>query len=159
MTKKIKYDADTRRVLGFLKAKGLLLVDEIESAPTVKLDIAKVLKVGTEIEPRVIEVLPVALLHFPRTFINWRALPEKVKEVLAHIKKGAETGPDLAGIPYKAMKRWASLNMKDKRVKPISERRVMKSLRFRPTTIAALRKKAEAAGITETEFIERLIEG
>lgn len=153
----LNLDRTTRNVLGFLVSKGLLFVDEVEPNATAKLDLQQVLKVGTEIEPRVLEVLPAALLHFPRTFTNWEALPDKVKEVVAQMKSNAATGPDLAGIPYASMKRWADRQLPDKRTTPISERRVMKSLRFKPQTLMLLKERSEAAGVSETEFLERLV--
>ncbi len=156
MAKK-QYSKDARDVFGFLASKGLLFVDGILEKPSVKLDLAKVLRIGTEIEPRVLEVLPAALIHFPKTFLNWAALPEKVAAVIASIKNNSDTGPDLAGIPYKAMRRWAHFQMKDRRTVPLNERRVMKSVRFRPSTLIKLKERAKAAGLTETEYLEELI--
>lgn len=150
-------DYQAQNVFGFLAAKGLLFVDGIDKKPSVKLDIAEVLRVGTEIEPRVLEVLPAALLHFPRTFLNWGALPTKVYDILEAIKRNLREGPDLGGIPFKDLKRWANLELKDKRVVPANKRRVMKSLRFSPEALKALKKKAEAAKMSETDFIESLI--
>lgn len=159
MIKFIEGDKAALNVFGFLVAKGLLLAEGVPTKPMAKLNLKDVMRVGLEIEPRVLEVLPAALLHFPRSFTNQKALPEKVRMVVDHIKRGERVGPDLAGIKYSDMRRWANTEMKDNRVVPTDERRVMKSIRLRKSTLTVLKEKAKSAKMTETEMIERLILG
>jgi hypothetical protein len=150
-------DKHTEDVLGFLVAKGLLIAPNITPRPLVKLDLKAVIRVGLEIEPRVIEVLPAALLHFPKSFRNTKKLPKKIREVLDHIQEDRTDGPSLAGIKYEDMRRWANTPLKDLRVVPENKRRIMKSIRLSPDTLKILKTKAREAGVSETEYIENLI--
>lgn len=152
-------DTLRQKVLGFFVAKGYLIAPNIKPNGSVKLDVRDVIEVGTEIEPRVLEVLPAALLHFPRTFLHTEGLPEKVKDVLNHITAHEPTGPDLAGIKYADMRRWADMSLKDKRTTPLSERRIMRSFRLKPSAIKRLNEKASKAGVSQSEYLERVLEG
>ena len=157
MIKFIRNDKAAIEIFGFLAAKGLLLVEGVPPRPMAKLNIKDVLRVGQEIEPRVLEVLPAALLHFPRSFTNHKAIPEKLQLVLDLIRRGETTGPDLAGIKYKDMKRWANTQLKDSRVVPVDQKRIMKSIRLKKSTLKVLAEKAASRGMNETELIETLI--
>jgi hypothetical protein len=159
MMKFIEGDKAALNIYGFLVAKGLLLAEGVPKKPMAKLNIREVMRVGLEIEPRVLEVLPAALLHFPRSFTNQKALPDKVAVVIDHIRRGEKVGPDLAGIKYADMRRWANIEMKDNRVVPVDEKRVMKSIRLKKSTLKLLSARAKTAKVTETEMIERLIMG
>ena len=97
-----------KRVLGFLTAKGFLIAPHITPTGSVKLRLSDVLTVGLNSEPRIIEIRPAAILHFPRSFLGLDEMPDKLRTTLECIKGGMKTGPSLAGIPYKAMLRWAN---------------------------------------------------
>lgn len=157
MIKFIQHDKAAINIFGFLAAKGLLLVEGVPLRPMAKLNIKDVLRVGQEIEPRVLEVLPAALLHFPRSFTNQKAIPEKLAQVIDLIRRGENTGPDLAGIKYKDMKQWANIPLKDSRIVPVDQKRIMKSIRLKKSTLKVLADKAASRGMNETEFIESLI--
>ena len=58
------------KVLGFLKAKGLLIAPDITPMPSIKLDAQEVYEFALKYEPRVLEVFPAALIHFPSTFLH-----------------------------------------------------------------------------------------
>lgn len=157
MIKFIQHDKAAIDIFGFLVAEGLLLVEGVSPRPMAKLNIKDVLRVGQEIEPRVLEVLPAALLHFPRSFTNQKAIPENLAQVIDLIRRGEKTGPDLAGIKFKDMKRWANVQLKDSRVVPEDQKRVMKSIRLKKGTLEVLAKKAASRCMNETELIETLI--
>ena len=55
-------------VAGALAAKKLLFFDQCYPAPKKKISIADILWVGENLEPRVLEVFPAALLRFPSLF-------------------------------------------------------------------------------------------
>lgn len=148
------WDNRTKRILGFFVGKGLLAVTDIQPCPSVKLDIEEVVRTGLEREQRILEVLPAAMLRFPRSFLNWHKVPEKLKIVLDCLKKGKEQGPDLAGIPYKDLRKWANYELPDKRTVPVKERRVMKSLRLKPSTLTAIKRLAAESGKSESAIIE-----
>ena len=82
-------------------------------------------------------------------------MPEKLRLVLECIKKNKDVGPDLAGLPYKDLKRWANIELPDKRSIPINERRVRTNWRLKPATLAQNKRRAIEKNIDETEVIER----
>jgi len=154
----IKMDRVGLRILGFLKAKGLLIVPKAPPQPNVKLNVEEVLQFASEHEPRVLEVLPAAIIHFPRTFLHQENLPTELKTIIDSIRKGEKKGPDFRGIRYKNMLRWAQKELSDKRTVPLSEKRVMKSFRFKPTTLLQLKQLAEKSQSSETQIVEKLLE-
>ena len=145
------------RVLGFFVSKGLLVAPNVLPMPMAKLSIDEVLQFGFDTEPRVIEVLPAALIHFPRSFINHENLPPELNEIIAGIKRGDTTGSDFRGISWRSMRRWAQKTLNDKRTVALSEQRIMRSFRLRPRTVAQLKATAQRENRTETEIIEMLI--
>lgn len=147
----------TNRIIGFLVAKGLLIAPGIKPYPTVKLSMPDVLEAAELDEPRILEVLPAALLSFPKSFLHLEALPEELQVIIQHIKAGKPIGPDYRGIRYKDMKRWANMRLADGRTKRVSEKRIGKHYRFLPKTVNKLKQLGEASPSTETEIIENLI--
>jgi hypothetical protein len=150
-------DPRYRRVIGFFKAKGLLIAENIPARPIAKLDLNDVLWVAEKLEPRVFEILPAAILHFPKTFLNLKILPYELQLRVDAIKNHKNINEDFRGIEFKKMKRWANLQLQDYRIIPINERKIAKNYRFRPTVITALKKRAKKIGISETECLEQLI--
>lgn len=155
--KKLFDDRRTQKVLGFLIAKGLLLGRHIPNCPNVKIPIEEALWVGNTVEPRVIEVLPAALLHFPKTFIGITKIPQLLKEIIAHIKKHKTEGPNYNGILYRDMKTWAERILPDKRTKPLSEIRINKTYRFNVQVLQKMHKLAKAQKVSITQYLENLI--
>jgi hypothetical protein len=150
------WDEDTKRVLGFFVAKGFLIAPGVKPLPSVKLAIDEVIEIGLSVEPRVLEVLPGAMLRFPRSFLHWDRVPEKLKVVLDCLRKNLNDGPSLGGLPYTDLKKWADHQLKDGRTVPNCEKRVRKYWKLHPITIEEIRRQAEAAGISEGEVIERV---
>jgi hypothetical protein len=144
-----------KKVLGFLVSKGLLIAPHINPVRSAKLRISDAIAVGLNREPRVLEVLPAAILHFPKSFLDHDTMPEKLRETLECIKKGKETGPSLGGIPYAAMMRWANETLPDKRTRPERERKITKAFRLSRIALENLAQAASRAAISETAFIER----
>lgn len=155
--KTLTWEETVRKIFGFFVGKGLLGKEGVEPMPTAKLDINDVIRAGLEVEPRILEVLPAAMLRFPRSFLNWDEMPEKLATVLDCIKKNKNDGPDLAGLPYKDLKRWANFELPDKRTIPVKEKKIPSYFRLRPAAIAALKKRASRERISEAEVIERLL--
>jgi hypothetical protein len=154
--KTLSYKA--KKVLGFLVAKGLLISPNFTPCGTAKLTVDDFVETANEVEPRVLAVLPAAIIHFPRSFLDYRRLPKEVKDVIDAILAGNKTGPELLGIPYDEMNRWAHAKLKDARARPLNVRRIRKTYRFRPQIAARLRKLARKAKTTETAIIEKLVE-
>lgn len=73
-------DPRTRKVLGFLVAKRLLFAPGITPLPRVRLSLDDVHYVARYIEPRVNDVLPEALLRFPKSFYQKRYPARKLNK-------------------------------------------------------------------------------
>ena len=152
-------DPRTRRVLGFLIGKGLLWTNRKLDPFHGKIPIEDALWVAENAEPRVYEVLPAAMVHFPKTFIGKRAIPAELRELLRDIAKGR--APKLAewkGIPAKNMMRWANRSLKDKRTKPIEKLKINKTFRLSQGTVEKMQDLARARGSSVAGFLEKLIE-
>lgn len=103
------------RVLGFFVAKGYLVAPQITPVRNIKLDIEDVVFIADNLEPRVWEVLPAALISFPASFLRKENLPEDFLELLESLKKDEESEQLFRGIAFKAFKRWMKLTPTDKR--------------------------------------------
>ena len=154
---KHRTDARTTRVLGFLKSKGLLLVDWVVERPSIKFDVVDALWVAEKVEPRVLELLPAVLLHFPRTVINLEKLPQELSEVIKALKAQAAIGPSYHEIPFEKFRKWAEFRPKDKRVVPLSDKKIMRSFRLKRQIAAKLSALAKAQDISEGDLIEQLL--
>jgi hypothetical protein len=155
MLKSKKVPTALRKTLGFLISKGLLHNDDIDAEPAAVLDVSEAINCALNYEPRILEVLPSAVLRFPASFTGIDKAPEKFNAVLRALKANADVGPELAGIPFSTIKRWANFTLPDKRTKPVSERRVMKSVRLHPSTIAEIKRRANDLNTTESDVIDR----
>jgi len=102
-----RYDRVSKRVLGFLAAKGLLIVPGIVPLPRIKLTVKDAVHVAQHVEPRILEVLPAAVIHFPDSFQGMEALPAELDEIIRAIREGREHHRDFRGIEYRRMKKWA----------------------------------------------------
>lgn len=157
--KKLYQDRRYIEAIGFLQSKGYLTGERALPSPTTALDLSDVLWVAKTLEPRVLEVLPAALLHFPSAFKNSEILPKELAEIVRAIERGETAAGNYRGIRIADMARWAKLAPRDRRVKPIGERRIMKSFRLTPGAIARLKELATETNSTETEVLSRLIGG
>ena len=97
-------------VFAFLQGIRLLRSNDGVAKPDVKVRVTDAIRAGLELEPRVIEVLPAALIHYPESFTDKDKIPDKLANVIDSILAGKEEGLELAGIPYSAMKRWADVH-------------------------------------------------
>lgn len=151
-------DARTQRVLGFLLAKGLLVGQDVPRNGEAKLRIKDVLWVGDHVEPRALEVLPAAIIHFPRTFLGTIDMPVALADVIEAIVNGDMRGPDFRGMRYRDMRKWANRGTADGRTKPLSEIRVNKTFRLSPAAIDALKKRSREQGVSMTRFLEDFLD-
>lgn len=154
-----KKDSRVARVLGFLKAKGLLLVDWLPARRSIKFNLADALWVGENVEPRVLELLPAVVVHFPKTVTNMDKLPRELTQIIKLLKVQAPTGPSYQDFSYEQFRIWTEFKPKDKRVVPLSEKKLMRSFRLKRKVAAKLTELAQAAQVSEAELIERFILG
>lgn len=150
-------DARAQRVIGFLAAKKLLITDQFKLWPNTKLRLDDVLWVGKNVEPRVLEVLPAALIHFPKTFIGKNDMPAQLENVIDAIRNNRPEGPDFEGMRYRNMKRWVNRTLPDKRTKPLKEQKRNKTFRLVPEAIEKLKRMAKMHNTNETQVLEKLI--
>lgn len=153
--------ADRRylRVMGFLVGKKFLFCDEVPPLPSAKISVADALWAAEHVEPRINEVLPAAVLHFPGSFTDAGDLPHDLAEVVKRLRAGDQEGPSFGGTEFGRLKRWAELSLPDRRLVPLRQKRTSKSFRLSQRACAKLAEQSRLLGITETEYIERLLLG
>ena len=138
-------DIRFQKTMGILKAKGLLRTNlKIPAWTGAKVDLEDALWVGRNVEPRVLEVLPAALIHYPANFIGVEDTPKAIQILLKAIRNDVKDGPDFEGMDYAKMKYWANIQLKDKRTKPAKELRQPKTFRLKADTIAKLQRIVDA---------------
>ena len=155
--KKLRKDSRYKRVLGFLQAKGLLYTLDIVSQPNIKINISDALWVAENIEPRVLEVLPAAVISFPSTFVHKEDLPPELENIIRKIRLGKKITGTYKGIECRKMLFWAKQSLTDGRMKPIGEKRITKTYRFLPETVKKLKNASVTAKLNETAFLEKII--
>lgn len=145
-----------KEVTDFFVSRGYLYAESSARIKSIKL--SEVFSVGL-VEPRVLAVLPAALLRSTKGIILDIEIPPDLKAVLKAIKMDLKEGPDFKGISYSELRRWANLEIKDSRSKPQREKKIIKSFRFNLKTSRLLKEKAKKMGLTETKVLENLIVG
>ncbi len=122
-------DARFTKAIAFLKAKGLLDTNlPIRPVTGMKMQLNDVIWAGKNVDPRIFEVLPAAILHYRRNFLGAEKLPKDLEQVLKAIRNNADLGPAFEGVPFEKMKHWANTRLKDKRTKPANEKKIPKYL-------------------------------
>ena len=145
-------------MLGFLHAKGLLWVRGVKPKHFAKIQAKDALWVAKNIEPRVLEVLPAALLHFPRAFLFVDQLPNDFLQIVADIKKGKQAGNNYNGIEYKDMFRWANTQLQDQRTKKQENKKNNMTIRLSEKHKLKLKAMANQQKTTLTDLLEKWIE-
>ncbi len=147
-----------QKVLGFLHAKGLLWVRGVKPQHFAKIQAKDALWVAKNIEPRVLEVLPAALLHFPRAFLLVDELPDNFLKIVTDIKKGKQDGDNYNGIEYKDMFRWANIQLQDQRTKKQENKKNNMTIRLSEKHKLKLKAMANQQKTTLTDLLEKWIE-
>lgn len=154
--KKNRRDPRFLNVLGFLVAKGFLQTNiDVRPAPNRHLRIEDALWAGQNVEPRILEVLPAAVLRLEKHFDLDPEKHEKLAQLVAQLRKGQEKGDAFYEIPYDKIKVWTRLPLKDGRMKAVAEKKVTKTFRIKPAALARLKEIAKKMNCTETEALER----
>ncbi len=156
---KLRCDCRFLETMGFLVAKGLLKTNlNIPLLPNKRLKIENVIWAGKNVEPRILEVLPVAVLRLKKHFDFDKNRHKDLACIIDQLHKRMEDGTEFFGIPYQKLKIWTELPMKDKRIKPFEDKKIMKTFRFRPEISQKLKDLAKQKKSTETMFLEKLIQ-
>ncbi len=146
------------KVIGFFKAKKLLIRDNIPALPRASVKAEDILWVAENIEPRVLEVLPAAVLHYPSSIKNLSKLPAELKNIITQIKNNEERGDRYKHIEYETFFKWAQYNLGDGRLKPEKDKRITRSFRISKTSNAKLTKIAASKRITISRLLDQLVE-
>jgi len=145
---KAQRDLRYRRVLGRFVQAGLLQTTMEVELHREPVSVADALWAG-QIEPRILEVLPAALIKHPGVFMDTQALPADLAAAAIALRRHQEP-EDFRGIPGKALSRW--LTVFGRRSKPPSR---LKSFRLQASDLDLLTQLSKALGTTETEVLRR----
>ena len=144
--------------MGFLVAKGFLKTNRsILLQPNRKLQIDDAIWAGKNVEPRILEVLPAAVLRLPRHFDLDPVKHAELFRTVGLLRKADAAREPLWGIPFEKFKVWVRLPLSDRRMKHVTEKKVTKTFRLRPEVIQKLQELARELGCSETEALERSV--
>ena len=156
--KKQRQDLRYLKVIGFLVAKGFLYTNtQIPLVPNEHLNLEDAVWAGRFVEPRILEVLPAAYERFKSHFYGDRETVEKIAKIIDCIKREDDDKIDFYGISIEKMRPWFLIRLHDGRSKPMNERKVSKTFRFKPETIKKIKKIKSQTGQSETEILENLV--
>ena len=155
---KRRLDPRYLKVMGFLVAKGFLYSNrKIPLNPNEHIYLQDAIWAGRFVEPRILEVLPAAYERFKKHFSGDAETIEKLEQITDYIKRKGNHKIDFYGISIEKVKPWYFLRLRDRRSKSLADRKVSKTFRFKPKTIAILKNLKDQTGQSETEIIEELI--
>jgi hypothetical protein len=144
--------------MGLLVAKGLLRTNKpVALYPNKRLRVDDAIWAGQHVEPRILEVLPAAVLRLGRHFDLDADKHADLARTVARLRVREDHGDEFQGIPYAKLKVWAEMPLPDRRVKPAAEKKVAKTFRFHPQTVERLQEMAREKRTTETAILESLI--
>ncbi|MCC7442928.1 MAG: hypothetical protein IT285_14945 [Bdellovibrionales bacterium] len=145
-------------VMGFLVAKGFLSTNlAVTLLPNKRLRVEDAIWVGTHVEPRVLEVLPAAVLRLGRHFDLDVERHRELWGAVELLRKRAQTGVAFLGVPYEKYKIWVDLPLRDGRTKAHSQKKVVRTFRLDPGALERLAKLSRENRCTATETLERLL--
>ena len=144
--------------LEFLVAKGFLKTNmPVRLSPNKRLRLDDALWAGEHVEPRILEVLPAAVVRLGRHFDLNAERHQDLANAVASLRAGDTDGKEFRGVPYAKLKHWVDLPLRDRRVKPVTEKKSPKTFRLSPPAIERLKELARERRICETAVIESLI--
>jgi len=145
-------------IMGFLAAKGFLHSNEkIPLYPNGHINLKDAIWAGRFVEPRILEVLPAAYERFKKHFSGDADAIQKLEQIIGGIKQPNDHKIEFYGISIEKLKPWFFIRLQDGRSKPLHERKVSKTFRFKPETVDTLKKLKAQSGQTETEILEKLV--
>lgn len=146
------------KVMGFLIAKGFLYTNtEIPLNPNGHLNLKDAIWAGRFVEPRILEVLPAAYERFKKHFTGNAEIILQFENIIKCIKQKNKPEIDYYDIPIEKLKPWFYIRSHDRRSKPLHQRKVSKTFRFKPETVDKLKHLKNKTGQSETEILENLI--
>jgi hypothetical protein len=147
---KARRDPRYRRALGRFVAAGLLTTTESIEPHHEAIDVEEALWAGRT-EPRILELLPAAIVKRPGLFRNVRDLPEDLAQVVRDLRKNRQP-PTFRGIPGEALHRW--LTVVGRRNKVPSQ---LKAFRLQERDIRLLETLSAGLDVSQTEVLRRAL--
>lgn len=135
-------------VMGRFVAEGWLFVNYPLEPHHEPIRLEDALRAG-EVEPRILELLPVLVLRRPKTFTDVRQMPEDLRRVVNRLRRGAVPEP-FRGVPGESVFRWLTPLARSPR--PL---RLVRSFRFSEEDSRLLAALSEQHGVSETEVVRR----
>jgi hypothetical protein len=146
------------KIVGFLVAKGFLYNNrKIPLNPNEHMNLKDAIWAGRFVEPRILEVLPAAYERFKKHFSGDADTLENLEQIIDSIRQKDNQKIEFYGIPIEKIKPWFFIRLRDRRSKSLDKRKVSKTYRFKPETVAILKNLKEQTGQSETEILEKLI--
>lgn len=153
-----KKDPRYTRTIGFLVAKGFLHTNrELPKIPNIRINIEDAIWAGQNVEPRILEVLPAAVMRLEKHFDYDPRIHLELKRVIEQLRENGEG--EFFGIPAEKMRPWLNIRLKDKRTKRLDEKKVIKTFRLSPATIERIKDLKTKMKISETDLLEKLFAG
>ena len=84
---------------------------------------------------------------------------KELARVVEQLRKRNMDGDAFLGVPYVKLKVWVEIPLRDKRVKSLTDKKILKTFRLNPAAVETLKEKAKTKGCTETQVIESLLTG
>ena len=138
--KKRRRDPRYLKVMGFLVAKGFLYTNKkIPLNPNEHINLKDAIWAGRFVEPRILEVLPAAYERFKKHFSGDADTIEKLEQIIDNIKQKNNQRIEFYGISIEKIKPWFFIRLRDGRSKSLDKRKVSKTFRFKPETVAILK--------------------
>jgi hypothetical protein len=158
--KKLRRDPRFLETMGFLVAKGFLKTNyEVPLLPNKRLRINDVVWAGQNVEPRILEVLPAAVLRLEKHFDLNPTRHKELFHTVTQLRRREIEGKGFCNIAYEKIRIWADLPLKDRRIKPVAEKKLVRTFRFTPAVVDQLKAKAQIQECSETELLEKLVLG
>jgi hypothetical protein len=155
---KNKRDPRYLRTIGFLVGKGFLHANrEFPKMPNMRINVEDAIWAGKNVEPRILEVLPAAVMRLGRHFNYDPEVHVDLRKIIEQLKQSVEG--DFLGVPAEKIRPWLNIRLKDRRVKNLDQKKVIKTFRLSPDTISTIKSLKSAMKISEAELLERLFAG
>lgn len=156
--KKKRKDIRYLRAMAWFVKKGFLKTNQDFTKWNLgKLCVQDAIWAGKHLEPRILEVLPAAMVRLPKEFVRNQKEPKALNEAIQALATNQKEGPLFMGIDYDKYKVWVDLKLNDGRTKPMFEQKQMRSFRLSPTAIRKLNQLRKESGLSGSEIIELLL--
>ncbi|OFZ30437.1 MAG: hypothetical protein A2622_08515 [Bdellovibrionales bacterium RIFCSPHIGHO2_01_FULL_40_29] len=157
---KKRKDIRYKKAMAFLVKKGFLKTNiNFEPYFQARVWVKDLIWAGQNVEPRILEVLPAAVLRLPKAFNHDNTKEELLlKQVLIDLREEKENGSDFLNMPYKKIKVWMNISLNDRRTKTLDNKKLMKTFRLTPQTIRKIELLKKKSGLSDAAIIEGLVD-